>query len=158
MEVSWENPGPPIWSPDGKAFAYSAGAAGQRRIFLRYLNSPAATPLTDAARVWGPVGWSADSKRVFANGLNPQGTTPPYALFSIPVFGGEPEFVRTTDAVRGRVAVETISPDGNTLALLGLAENGRFTVFTASPPGSALRRYTPAPFETNGLNPGSSRH
>jgi Tol biopolymer transport system component len=143
MEVSWESPSPAVWSPDGKAFVYGAGAAGQRRVFLRYLNAPAATPLTGGANTWGPVGWSPDSKRVFAIGLNPNGKNPAYALFSIPVFGGEPEFVRPMDFIG-----LTVSPDGRAVAALQKAEDGRYTVFTASPPESPLKRYAPAPFET----------
>jgi len=48
MEVSWENPRNPVWSPDGKAFAYGAQVAGVRQVFLRYLNSP-----TEARRMTG---------------------------------------------------------------------------------------------------------
>jgi Tol biopolymer transport system component len=42
----------------------------------------------------------------------------------------------------------TVSPDGKTFATWRKAEDGRFALFTASPPGSALRRYAPGPFET----------
>ncbi len=42
----------------------------------------------------------------------------------------------------------TVSPDGNTLAVWRKAQDGRFALFTASPPGSALKRYAPGPFET----------
>ena len=97
IEVSWENPSAAFWSPDGKAFAYSAGAAGDRRLFLRYLNSPTPAPLTRSADFWDPVGWSADSKRVFVVGKNPPGADSPYTLFSVPVFGGEPDVVMPMD-------------------------------------------------------------
>jgi eukaryotic-like serine/threonine-protein kinase len=148
MEVSWENASAAVWSPDGKAFIYTAGAANQGRIFLRYLNSAAATPLTPTANLWNPVGWSSDGKRAFVIGENPQQAdsntkTFPYALFTVPVFGGEPEMIAPMDAWNG-----TISPDGKTFAVWRKAENGRFALFTASPPGSALRRYAPGPFET----------
>jgi serine/threonine protein kinase len=52
IEVSWENPSAAFWSPDGKAFAYSAGGVGGRRLFLRYGNSPTSTPLTRNAEIW----------------------------------------------------------------------------------------------------------
>ena len=73
IEVSWERPSAAFWSPDGKAFAYSAGADGERRLFLRYLNSPTPAPLTRSAELWDPAGWSADSKHVFVAGKNPPG-------------------------------------------------------------------------------------
>lgn len=43
IELSLENPNNPTWSPDGKAFAYSALVDGTPQIFLRYLNSPFST-------------------------------------------------------------------------------------------------------------------
>jgi Tol biopolymer transport system component len=153
IEVSWENPSPAFWSPDGKAFAYSAGAVGGRRLFLRYLNSPTATPLTRSADVWEPAGWSADNKRVFVVGKNPQGSDSTYALFSIPVFGGEPDMIMPTNGhTRFRV-----SGDGKALVAVDFDEDLRLGVYTASPVGSALKRYTPAPFETTtwSNNPGA---
>ena len=143
MEVSWENPTTGTWSPDGKAFVYAAGAAGQRRIFLRYLNTSSATPLTRPAALWNPIGWSPDGKRVFIVGLNPQGNGS-RALFSVPVFGGEPELIRPVEAV---VTSPTVSPDGKTYAEMHRAEDGKLAVFTASPLGTPLKRYAPAPFE-----------
>ena len=156
MEVSWESPASPIWSPDGKAFVYVAGAAGARRILLRYMNSPAATALTQEAALWSPVGWTADSKRAFAIGPNPQLAAAgekslPYALFSVPVIGGDPELIAPVDANLRGSAIATISPDGKTFAIARKAEDGRYAVFTASPPGSPLQRYAPAPFEARGI-------
>jgi serine/threonine protein kinase len=49
MEVAWENPSGAVWSPDGRAFAYVAGASSHRRLFVRYLESPTASPLTPEA-------------------------------------------------------------------------------------------------------------
>jgi hypothetical protein len=71
VEVTWKNPSAAFWSPDGKAFTYSAGAIGDRRLFLRYLNSPTPAPLTRSADFWDPAGWSADNKRIFVVGKNP---------------------------------------------------------------------------------------
>jgi Tol biopolymer transport system component len=153
MEVSWENPAAAVWSPDGKAFVYSAGAVGQRRVFLRYLNSPAATPLTVATTAWIPVGWTPDSRRVFVIGPNPQGSAPVRALLSVPVVGGGPEFLMPVNA---SPVVATVSPDGKTFALLSKAENGRYAVYTAAPPGSPLKRYAPAPFESTTIFAGAS--
>jgi serine/threonine protein kinase len=65
MEVSVESPRQEVWSPDGKAFAFSAGPEGERRVYLRYLDNATATPLTQPGK-WFVVGWSPDSKRVVA--------------------------------------------------------------------------------------------
>jgi serine/threonine protein kinase/WD40 repeat protein len=143
IEIVWENPSLAIWSPDGNAFAYAAGAAGDRRVFVRYLNSPTPKPLTRSARDWYPAGWSPDSKRVIVRGKNPQGDKPPYALFAVPVFGGEPDLIMTLDAF-----AVSVSPDGKALTAIGEPDN-RLAVYTASPVGAPLQRYTPAPFESN---------
>jgi eukaryotic-like serine/threonine-protein kinase len=144
MEVSWENPTAGVWSPDGKAFAYAAGVPGDRHVFLRYLNSPTAATLTAGAQDWYVAGWSADSKRVIFRGKNPQGAKPQYALFSAPVFGGDPELIMPIES-----ALPRVSPDGKALAGLRFETDGKLTLYTASPPGPGLTRYTPAPFETN---------
>ena len=70
MEVPWENPRNPVWSPDGKAFAYDAQVAGVRQVFLRYLNSPTPVQLTHGSSAARAVGWSADGKRVISLGKN----------------------------------------------------------------------------------------
>ncbi len=145
IEVTWERPSEAFWSPDGKAFAYSAGPTGGRRLFLRYLNSPTPAPLTRTANVWDPAGWSPDSKRVFVVGKNPPGSDTPYALFSVPVVGGEPDVVMPMD---DHFMELMVSPDGTALVAIRFDENREFSVHTASPVGSALKRYAPAPFET----------
>jgi eukaryotic-like serine/threonine-protein kinase len=143
MEVIWEDPSAAVWSPDGNAFAYAAGAAGDRRVFVRYLNSPTAKPLTRGAENWDPAGWSPDGKRVIVMGKNPQGDKPPEALFSVPVFGGEPDVIMPLDARSAAV-----SPDGKVLAAARNGDDGHIGVYTSSPVGSPLKHYTPAPFET----------
>jgi serine/threonine protein kinase/Tol biopolymer transport system component len=147
IEVSWENPSAAIWSPDGKAFAYSAGPVGGRRLFLRYWNSPTPAPLTRGADVWDPAGWSADNKRVFVLGKNPPGADSHYTLFSAPVVGGEPDVVTPMDD-RFILPGLRVSADGTVLVAIRQDEHRKFSVYTASPVGSALKRYTPAPFES----------
>jgi eukaryotic-like serine/threonine-protein kinase len=146
VEVVSDNPSIAVWSPDGNAFAYVAGAAGDRRVFIRYLNSPTAKPLTRSARDWYPAGWSPDSKRVIVRAANPQGDKPPYALFAVPVFGGEPDLIMTLDSF-----YTIVSPNGKALAAISEVDN-KLTVYTASPVGSPLQRYTPAPFESSNVS------
>ncbi len=146
IEVVSDNPSIAVWSPDGNAFAYVAGATGDRRVFIRYMNSPTAKPLTRGARDWYPAGWSPDSKRVIVRGANPQGDKPPYALFAVPVFGGEPDLIMTFDYFYA-----TVSPDGKALAAIGDPDD-KLAVYTASPVGSPLQRYTPAPFESGDVS------
>jgi serine/threonine protein kinase len=147
MEVSWENPAYPVWSPDGNAFAYAAGAAGERRLFLRYLNSPTPVPLTRGSESWNPIGWSPDSKRVFVVGKIPPGPDSPYTLFSVPVFGGEPDAVMPMDD-RYVLPGPRVSTDGKALAAIRYDEARKLSVYTASPVGAPLKKYAPAPFET----------
>jgi serine/threonine protein kinase len=142
MEVSWENPLNPVWSPDGKAFAYDAEVAGVRQVFLRYLNSPTPVQFTQGSADSAAVGWSADGKRFISGGKNPQAKVPPDALFSTPVFGGEPELLLTAD-----VGYAATSPDGKALAAI-VEEDGKLVLKTSSPIGAPFEKYAPAPFET----------
>ena len=147
IEVLWESPSTAFWSPDGKAFVYSAGSDGDRRLFLRYLNSATPTPLTKGAALWVPAGWSADGRRVFVVGKNPPGAASPFTLFSVPVVGGEPDAIMTMDD-RFLLPGPKVSSDGKALVAVHLDENRKISVYTASPVGSAPQRYLPAPFET----------
>jgi len=142
MEVTWENPSGAVWSPDGRAFAYAAGASSHRRVFVRYLESATATPLTPDAEDWYAAGWSSDSKHVIVRGKNPKAETPRYALYSASVVGGEPDLLMPIE-----LAFPRISPDGTALAAVVLFD-GKLRVLTASPVGSPLKTYQPAPFAT----------
>jgi Tol biopolymer transport system component/predicted Ser/Thr protein kinase len=142
MEVTWESPSAPIWSPDGSAFAYIAGASHDRRVFVRYLNSPTPVMLTPGADDWDAAGWSPDGKRVIVRGDNPGETR--YALFSVGVFGGSPVMLMPLESPR--IALR-VSPDGKALVATGF-NDGTLSVYTASPVGTPLKRYTPAPFES----------
>ena len=145
MEVSWENPLAAIWSPDGKAFAYVAGTPGDRHVFVRYLDSATPVMLTHGTGEWYVSGWSPDSKRVIARSKNPQGDKPPFALFSVPAFGGDPVLIMPLDMPYPRV-----SADGKALAAIGI-DDRKLAVYSASPVGSPLKKYTPAPYETSAI-------
>jgi serine/threonine protein kinase len=136
----------PAWAPDGKAIAYSALAEGKPQAFVRYLNSSTPAQITHEPAGASAAGWSPDSKRIFIAGKNPQSDRPPFALFSVSVTGGEPEFVMPLDAWHAYVA--GISPDGKVLTVLRRESDGTLSVATSSPVGAPLKRYAPAPFET----------
>ena len=177
IEISQENVGRAVWSPDGKAFAYSAVVDGTRQTFVRYLNTSAPTQITRETGGTSPIGWSPDNLRVIVLGKNTKGDTPPLALFSLSVAGGEPEFVMPLDALIGvaipldaliglGVVSAGISPDGRVLTVVQRRAAGEvLSVATSSPVGSPLKRYSPAPFETPrftsnpriGMSPDGSR-
>jgi hypothetical protein len=131
IEISAESPFSPKWAPDGKAFSYSALVDGKAPVFIRYLNSTVASQITLAADWAYAVGWSPDSKRIFIVEKNPQGAKPPFALLSLSVTGGEPEFVMSLAA-----ASASISQDGKVLTVMQKEEDGTYSVATSSPVGS----------------------
>jgi Tol biopolymer transport system component len=141
MEVSLEAPRHPVWSPDGKAFAFSAGPEDGRRVYLRYLDAATATPLTQPGR-WSAVGWSPDSKRVVAALVTGSGNGD-LTLNHVPVFGGEPQPIQQIENPYNA----SISADGKALAVVRGEKDGLTTLYTASPVGAPLKRYTPGPFE-----------
>jgi len=149
IEVSWEDPSGAVWSPDGSAFAYVAGASGDRHVFVRYLNSPTPLMLTRTGLDWYAAGWSADGKRVFARLMDLKDGKPHNALYSVPVFGGDPVLILSLDDQH--ISFPRISPNGRNLAGVGLGD-GKAEVFTSSPVGSPLQLYKPAPFETAALS------
>ncbi len=140
--VSSEGQGNPIWSPDGKAAAYLGEVNGTYRLFVRYLNAEAANQLT-AAGISGLYGWSADSRRIFFRGNNPDRSVPKNAVFSIAAIGGDPELLMAIDAVTA-----TISPDAKTLAIYKQDADGFRRIYISSPIGSPLQPYPSARFAT----------
>jgi eukaryotic-like serine/threonine-protein kinase len=131
--------GSPAWSPDGKSFAYTGLVNGEDQVFVRTLGSPVAIQITRTPA--GSVAfWSTDSSRVFYYGPGDKGAS----LWSVAVAGGEPELVMKD------LITATLSPDGRDLAVLR-SEGGSVSVWISSPPGSQLRKYSPAPFEKTGI-------
>ena len=107
-----------VWSPDGKAIAYSVGqaATNDNQVFIRYLDAPTAVQLTHGSASAYPVAWSPDSTRVL---LMTGGEQP--ALWSVATVGGEPEPFMTLPKDLGNSRVPTsvaISPDNRTVAAL----------------------------------------
>jgi len=71
-----------VWSPDGKAFAYSGNSPSQ--IFVRYLDSDVPRQLTHMPQSVYAIRWTPDSRRIFFGTLNPP------TVWSIAATGGEP--------------------------------------------------------------------
>jgi Tol biopolymer transport system component len=145
IEVELESPRDEVWSPDGKAFAFTAGPEEQRRVYLRYVDNATATPLTKPDK-WSVWGWSPDSKRVVA-GLATGSGDESQALNYVPIFGGDTQPIQQID----RIANAAISPDGKALAVIRVEKDGLNTLYTASPVGGPLKRYSPAPFEARNV-------
>jgi serine/threonine protein kinase len=153
IEISLENPADASWSPDGKAFIYSAIFEGKRQVFVRYLNSTLSTRLTNLPGGAQPLGWAPDEKRIFLAAANPVGDQPPRALFSLSIVGGEPELLMPLDVVVAVGNLEArVSPDGKALLALRTEVDGTISLGISSPVGSPWKRYAPAPFETKQIS------
>ena len=103
----------PIWSPDGKAVAYSAGINGTYQVFLRYLTSSVPVQLTHEKEDLLPLGWSSDKSHLILLQSTDSKESPLYKLYSVPLVGGELDFVMNSacDAC-------DLSRDGNMFATL----------------------------------------
>jgi len=135
----------PVWSPDGKSIAYAGTINGHSQVFVRSLNSPESTQLTSNREYAWATRWSPDSKRIlfFAPGPDSTEAKRTTALYSIAAVGGEPEFLAPLPDYQAAAA---ISPENQTMAIFGIPEGGKATVFISSPLGSPYRQYEPAPF------------
>ena len=137
-----------VWSPDGKAVAYSARQGREPyQVYLRYLDSPTPVQLTHTAESASVKNWSADGKHVLF--IRP--SLKPYGLWSIATVGGEPEFAFTLPG--GYLSVAALSRDNRVYLGLNTGPDGRYGLWYSSPPGSPLKKYTPDPFaSTNVFN------
>ncbi len=128
------------WSPDGKAVAFSASTTASYapfQVFVRYLDAPVASQLTDVPSPALVLGWMPDGKRIVYR----RGNT----LWSVATVGGEPEPMALPEGATGLMA---LAPDGTTVALVRTDEKGQEGIWTSSPIGAPLQRYEPAPFAT----------
>ena len=136
-----------VWSPDGKAVAYGARQkdTDPYQVYVRYLDSPVATKITDVPGVVGVNQWTTAGKIVF--------TKAPQQAWSVSPVGGEPEpfaSTATNDATLRLVGTGSVSRDGAALAALFRGADGMVSLWTASPT-SALKPYEPAPFATRSI-------
>jgi len=129
-----------VWSPDGKAVAYSGQVKGIAQVFLRYLNSPTPVQLTHGIYPMRPLGWSSDKGHLI---LAESADTKIYSLATV---GGEPDFI-----FKAPCHVCDLSRDGKALATLVRRDDGYFGVAISDPLGSPLRNYLPEPFASKEL-------
>jgi Tol biopolymer transport system component len=134
----------PLWSPDGKAVAYAAGAAnGSDQTYIRYLDSATPVKITHTEEDAAPLAWAPDGKRLLLS-IDRQ----PDAIWSISTVGGEPEiFVPSVPATR----LTSFSPDLQSVAYFYPGDDGRYGVWISSPPTAAPKRYLPDPYATKDL-------
>ena len=132
-----------VWSPDGKAVAYSGKVNGTYQVFLRYQNSPVPVPLTHENHSVYAQGWSSDRNHIIAL-ENTDSKESPYQkkLYSVATVGGELDFIMNVDCVAC-----DLSRDGKAFATMVLGKPEDMVYVAISDPlGSALRAYKPAPF------------
>jgi serine/threonine protein kinase len=131
----------PVWSPDGKAVAFAARQkeSDPYQLYVRYLDSPAATQITHIAESAIPIDWTSTGRIVFRSPRKPAG------LWSVSPVGGEPEpLLAMQDA--SETATASVSPDGSAVASFRAGGDGVMTVWISSPAGAAQKPYAPAPF------------
>jgi serine/threonine protein kinase len=138
----------PVWSPDGKAVAYSGEVDGSIQVFLRYLASPVATQLTHDKASTSVVGWSNDRTHLIVAQWRPGWTSVKFCM--IASFGGDLEPLIEVPLHNFGASYGT-SADGKTLAVLSRSEDSTFHLWLSSPIGAPLREYLPAPFASSHL-------
>lgn len=135
-----------IWSPDGKAVAYSARVNGTSQVFLRYLRSPVPLKLTHEVHDIRPLGWSSDQSHLILLETTDRQQSPIYRLYSVATIGGELDFVMDSDC-----DACDLSRNGKTLATFAKGKDGSYGVAISDPLGSPLRPYSPAPFASQAI-------
>src|SRR5262249_44983928 len=121
-----------------KSIAYLKTVDGTPQLMVRALDSPVPIQLTKAKERVTHAFWSPDSTLIYYTVRANNGE-----LWGVSPSGGRA--ARILEDLRNAA----ISPDGKTLAIWRATEtNGEVqaTVWISSPPGSAPRRYQPAPF------------
>jgi len=136
-----------VWSPDGKAVAYSSQVNGTWQTSLRYLNSPVAVQMTSEKFSTRPLAWSNDRAHLILLGSTDRTEQPYYKLYSVAVVGGELDFIMDVDCDSC-----DLSRDGKAFAMFTRDKDGTFSVSISDPLGSPFRSYTPAPFASKNVS------
>ncbi len=137
-----------VWSPDGKAVAYSGKLNEIPQVFLRYLNSPVPFQLTHEEHAVKPLGWSSDRSHLILIEETDRKESPNRKLYSVATVGGDLEPIMDTDCIACGLSL-----DGKAFATLSAPKNPGelYGVAISDPLGSPLRRYTPDPFASKNM-------
>jgi serine/threonine protein kinase/Tol biopolymer transport system component len=134
----------PLWSPDGKAVAYSArGATGPYQTYIRYLDSATPVQITHTEEDANPLAWAPDGKRLLLS-IDRQ----PEAIWSVATVGGDPE-IAVPKVPPSKLT--SFSPDTRALAYFYPGDDGRYGVWISSPPTAAPKRYLPDPYASKDI-------
>ncbi|MGB6133291.1 MAG: protein kinase [Acidobacteriaceae bacterium] len=138
----------PVWSPDGKAVAYTGDVDGVYQVFLRYLNSSVPVQLTHEKHSVFPLGWSSDRNHLIVGEYADRPESSRLRLASMATVGGDPDPIMEVDCDHGC----DLSRDGKAFVTLAHDKDhgDLYNVEISDPLGSPLRPYTPAPFATRG--------
>jgi serine/threonine protein kinase len=134
----------PVWSPDGKAVAYSGKTDEIYQVFIRYFNSSTPVQLTHEKHWVFPLGWSSDRNHLIVLEFTDRQESPFWKLASMATVGGDLDPMMDVDCNPGC----DVSRDGRAFATLARdKEHGDiYNVEISDPLGSPFRPYTPAPF------------
>jgi Tol biopolymer transport system component/tRNA A-37 threonylcarbamoyl transferase component Bud32 len=132
----------PAWSPDGKSIAFFGGTPPHElQLYVQAVDSPTAVQISHgphSVAAFYPPFWSPDSRSIYFRCTKDDMA----GLCRIPAGGGESKLIQPLELNA------TISPDGQTLAILSLQslKESALQVLVASPPDGPTRPYSPRPF------------
>jgi len=105
---------PVVFSPDGRAIAFTASKSGQQQVWIRPLDSMEARPLPGTEGAYGPF-WSPDSRSL---GFAAQGK-----LKRIDIAGGPAQALTDANSAPGNTATGTWNSEGKILYSLSATSN-----------------------------------
>ncbi len=127
----------PRWAPDGKSFAYTSAS----QLLLQSLDTPVPTSIQSIRFGDGITPFfSLDGSRVWYTSLADN-----RSVWSVGSTGGDPR--PELRSLGGFVAMDgaALSPDGKSLVIAKILDNGVTTLQISSPPGAPLRDFPGAP-------------